>query len=63
MRILYIEDVGIYHRMMQRIALFEGHEIKAVATGTEGLKMIQSGVVPDIIFVDMNLPDVDGLVV
>jgi DNA-binding response OmpR family regulator len=45
---------------MQRIAAYMGHELLVAATGAEGRKLMQTEH-PDLVLLDINLPDVNGL--
>src|SRR5258708_28008567 len=59
MKVLYVEDDGIFIRTMQRITDLVGYELLVATTGTQALTLINEQ--PDLIFSDMNLPDMDGL--
>jgi CheY-like chemotaxis protein len=59
-KILYVEDNATYIRLMERIGAHTGHDVLIAKTGADGLKMLNQR--PDIIFVDIGLPDIDGLV-
>ncbi|HKY34466.1 MAG TPA: response regulator [Polyangiaceae bacterium] len=59
-RILVIEDVMELQRLFRRRAEREGLEVIAAFTCAEGLALASS-VAPDLILVDLHLPDGDGL--
>ncbi len=59
MKILYVEDEEIYTKPMQRLTQFMGHQLVVAANGSEGFALAHEQ--PDLIFVDLNLPDIDGL--
>ncbi len=60
MKILYVEDVEIYAKALTRIAQHWGHEIVIATNGREGYEMAHKQ--PDLIFMDINLPDTNGLI-
>lgn len=59
-RVLVIEDEpGI--AMVLRIALSdEGYEVITASDGLAGLKMLSSPPLPDVVFVDLNMPGLSG---
>ena len=61
MKILFIEDRRTNIHAIERIAQVYGYELLVAMTGTEGLMLAHEH--PDLIFIDINLPDVDGLTV
>ena len=61
MRILFIEDIGTNIHGIERIAHVYGHQLQVAMTGAEGLSLAHQN--PEIVFVDINLPDIDGLTV
>jgi len=58
-RILYIEDSPSNRLLVTRILLVEGYEVLEATDGAEGIQMAKSEH-PDLILMDMNLPEVDG---
>jgi two-component system, cell cycle response regulator DivK len=59
MKILYIEDNPSNRLLVKRVLLVEGYEILEASDGAAGLDMARRRH-PDLILMDMNLPDVDG---
>lgn len=59
-RVLVIEDEpGI--AMVLRIALSdEGHEVTTAPDGLAGLKMLRQPPLPEVVFVDLNMPGLSG---
>ncbi len=58
-KILYIEDSPSNRLLVRRILSFEDYEVLEAEDGHVGLEIaIQE--LPDLILMDMNLPDVDG---
>lgn len=59
-RLLYIEDETVNALLMtEAVRAASGWEIEVAETGTQGLSLAQR-IHPDLIFVDMNLPDIQG---
>jgi two-component system cell cycle response regulator DivK len=58
-KILYIEDSPSNRLLVTRILLVEGYEVLEATDGIEGIEMAKSEN-PDLILMDMNLPEVDG---
>lgn len=58
-KILVFEDDATQARLMQRILEHAGYEVAFAGTGESGLQMALADV-PDLILLDMGLPDLDG---
>ena len=58
-KILFIEDVEDNANMAGKILRSENHEFLWAQTGAEGLQMALENI-PDLILLDLGLPDVDG---
>lgn len=58
MKIFYIEDNKMNFRLVQKM-LKGNHEVLGAMTGQEGLVQIAVDP-PDLILLDINLPDMDG---
>ncbi|MDQ7025567.1 MAG: response regulator [Anaerolineae bacterium] len=59
-KILYIEDNPFNLRLVKKMLEMSGFEMLGAADGLTGLEIIQSEM-PDLILLDMNLPDIDGM--
>jgi two-component system, cell cycle response regulator DivK len=59
MKILYIEDAPSNRLLVKRVLLVEGYDILEASDGQAGLDLARKEQ-PDLILMDMNLPDVDG---
>jgi two-component system cell cycle response regulator DivK len=59
-RILYIEDNPLNLRLVRKILISLGFEIIEAMDGINGLAAASRDR-PDLILVDVNLPDIDGL--
>jgi DNA-binding response OmpR family regulator len=59
-RILIVEDDAIFRSVIEDNLVFEGYRVDAVADGKSALSHVHSSV-PDLIILDLTLPDWDGL--
>ncbi|MCA9883354.1 MAG: response regulator [Anaerolineae bacterium] len=59
-RILCIEDNPQNMRLVRKILKHHGYEVLEAVDGTSGVEMANKEV-PDLILMDINLPDIDGL--
>lgn len=57
--ILVFEDDPTQARLMQRILEYGGYQVHCALNGEQGLQ-IALALVPDLILLDMGLPDIDG---
>lgn len=57
--ILYIEDNSDNRILIKRVLEAEGYEVVLADSGAQGMIVAATGV-PDLILMDINLPDVDG---
>lgn len=58
-RVLIVEDSDDTRETFQEFLEDVGHEVCGAATATEGLEKLES-FLPDISFIDVGLPDLDG---
>jgi two-component system, cell cycle response regulator DivK len=61
-RILYVEDNYQNYRLVMRFLSLEKvhYDVAQAATGSDGLRMVAE-MRPDLVLMDINLPDVDGI--
>ena len=59
-RILIVEDDATFRSVVADNLLYEGYQVDAVDTGNAALSRVRA-LVPDLIILDLNLPDWDGL--
>jgi two-component system cell cycle response regulator DivK len=57
--ILYIEDNSENRLLVRRVLSAEGYQLIEAADGPSGLRAAEE-IAPDLILMDINLPDVDG---
>lgn len=57
--ILYVEDNPDNLRLVKKVLGARGYTVHGAVTGTEGLLMAEE-LVPGVILLDINLPDIDG---
>lgn len=58
-RILFVDDDQDTLTMLSRVAQILGHQVSQASSGQQALELVASDP-PEIIFVDMTLPDMDG---
>jgi two-component system cell cycle response regulator DivK len=58
-KILYIEDSPSNRLLVKRVLLVEGYEVLEAEDGLTGAEIAKAEH-PDLILMDMNLPEVDG---
>lgn len=59
-KVLYIEDNFDNRLLVRRILDAEGYEVLEAESAEQGLEMAR-GAIPDLIMIDINMPDMDGL--
>jgi signal transduction histidine kinase len=57
--VLHIEDDPVNRRLVTKLLGAAGHQVVDAATGLEGIR-IAAELEPDLILVDINIPDLDG---
>ncbi len=58
-KILYIEDNPDNMQLVQRVVMALGHQFLWAANGLSGISAVETER-PDLILLDINLPDIDG---
>ena len=58
-RILYIEDNPENRMLMRRVLMAEGYEMEEAVDGQSGMEKAAERP-PDLILMDINLPEIDG---
>jgi len=57
--ILYVEDNPDNMRLVERALISRGYQFHGAVNGTEGVSKAEE-IKPDVILLDINLPDIDG---
>jgi CheY-like chemotaxis protein len=60
-KILIVEDDEDLNKAYQMIISSVGHEVSSAFDGEQALAMIKDGLKPDIIFLDLRMPVLDGI--
>ena len=59
-RVLYIEDNAQNMRLIRKFLRMGGYELIEAETGEAGISIAEEHI-PDLILMDINLPDIDGV--
>src|SRR4030067_2916131 len=59
-RVVVVEDEPMVAEVVERYLRRDGYEVKMAADGLEALRLFQ-GWVPDLVILDLMLPQMDGL--
>jgi two-component system response regulator AtoC len=60
-KILIVDDEPSIRKYLQTLLEVDGHEVAAVPSGAEALERIGAGERPDLIILDLLMPEMDGL--
>jgi two-component system cell cycle response regulator DivK len=60
-RILVVEDNARNMKLFRDILGFAGFDVLGAETGREGLALALAAPVPDLVLLDIRLPDIDGV--
>ena len=58
-RVLHIEDDPNNRRLVQKLLGAAGHEVIEAECGVDGIRLARE-MIPDLVLVDINIPDLDG---
>jgi DNA-binding NtrC family response regulator len=61
MNILIVEDDEDLNKAYQMIMATAGHEVSSAYDGKQALEQLAAGLKPDIIFLDLRMPVMDGI--
>lgn len=59
-KILVIDDEAIVRLSCERTLIPEGYHVQSVASGSEGLKLLEQESFP-VVLLDLKMPDMDGI--
>ena len=62
-RILLVDDNDVGRYALSRLLRREGFDVTEAATGHEALRLVAAAPQPDLIILDVKLPDMSGLTV
>jgi CheY-like chemotaxis protein len=60
MQVLVVDDEPIIALVLREILIDDGCQVDLARTGTEALRILQNIPVPDVILLDISLPDMSG---
>jgi DNA-binding NtrC family response regulator len=58
--VLVIDDEQLVRWSIEKLLSKDGHEVVSVGTGAEGLLKLRESI-PDVVLLDMKLPDIEGI--
>ncbi|MDQ5931983.1 MAG: hypothetical protein QG649_68 [Patescibacteria group bacterium] len=61
MNILIVEDDEDLNKAYQMIIASDGHEVSSAYDGKQALELLKNGLKPEIIFLDLRMPVMDGI--
>jgi putative two-component system response regulator len=61
LHVLFVEDDPAFANMYQLKLEMDGYTVQLARDGEEALKMLQGGSLPDLVFLDIRLPKLDGI--
>ena len=59
--VMVIDDADLTRDTLARVLRREGYATTQAASGKEALDMLEHQAAPDLVLLDINLPDLDGL--
>ena len=60
-KVLLVDDQAEYCRPLVRLFQLAGHDARSVQAGEEALKYLGVADTPDVVLLDIMMPDMDGL--
>jgi len=60
-RILVVDDEPSIRKYLQTLLEVDGHDVDVVSSGRQALELIGKGAKPDLIILDVLMPELDGL--
>lgn len=59
--VMVVDDAPLTRSTLKRLLVREGYEAVTANDGSEALQKLQAEIVPDVILLDIAMPDLDGL--
>lgn len=60
MRLLLVDDDDFLREALEEALTYEGHEIATASHGAEALELLEGGLAPDAVLLDLMMPVLDG---
>jgi len=60
LKVLLVDDDELIQRSTQAILEVLGHAVTAVFSGEEAIEKLESGILPDVVILDLNMPGLGG---
>ena len=60
MNVLLIDDDELIQHTVHRILRAAGHTVTTVSGGARAVAVVEAGLRPNLVVLDMNMPDLDG---
>ena len=59
--VLIVDDDPAMLRYMRTLLELDGYRVETAASGLAGVERISAGLAPDVVLLDVNMPEMDGL--
>ena len=59
--VLVVDDDLSMLRYLRTLLEMDGYDVEVACSGSEALRRVQSGLSPDVVLLDINMPGMDGL--
>ena len=59
-RVLVVDDAADIRMLMEAVLSRAGFEVLQASGGAEALDMLEAGAAPDVVLLDVQMPDMDG---
>jgi two-component system chemotaxis response regulator CheY len=60
MRLLLVDDDDFLREALEEALAYEGHEVSTASDGAEALALLERGLAPDAVLLDLMMPVLDG---
>ena len=61
-KILLVDDEPGMLRYIKTLLEVDNHDVETASTGEQALQTVEKGLEPDLVLLDLGLPDIDGVV-
>lgn len=59
--VMIVDDMEVVRLAISALLKYEGHQTLCAANGAEAIKRVQEGDRPDLVLMDIAMPEMDGL--